>query len=213
MNNHIYIISGLGADERVFQKLDFRGLTVTYINWIIPLQKETIESYAKRLLSQIETLNPTLIGLSFGGLIAIEIAKQIETKKVILIASAKTRKEIPFYFRIAGQINIHKFIPTKVFKKSNFLTNWFFGVKSSFDKELLKVILKDTNPIFMKWAIDKVVCWTNQTSLNNIIHIHGTADRIFPIEFVNFNFKVINGGHFMTLNKYEELSKLLLENV
>ena len=213
MSNHIYIFSGLGADERVFQKLDFTGLTITFIHWIIPQEKETIEDYATRLLSQIKTTKPTLVGLSFGGIMAVEVAKQIDTEKVILIASAKTKTEIPFYYRLAGQLKIHRFLPTTLLKKSNYISNWFFGVSSSFDKELLKTILKETDTTFLTWAIAKIVSWTNQTELKNLKHIHGTADRILPLRFVNCDFKVNNGGHFMTLNKANELTKLIRELV
>ena len=211
MSNHIYIFSGLGADERVFQKLDFTGLTITFIYWEMPKEKETIEDYATRLLSQIKTTKPTLIGLSFGGIMAVEVAKQIETEKVILIASVKTKTEIPFYYRLAGQIKIHRLLPTRLLKKSNFITNWFFGVSSTFDKQLLKTILKETDNTFLTWAIDKVVTWKNQTELKSVKHIHGTTDRILPIRFVNCDFKVNNGGHFMTLNKESELTKLIRE--
>ena len=213
MSNHIYIFSGLGADERVFQKLDFTGLKITFIQWTVPQERETIEDYATRILSQIKTIKPTLIGLSFGGIMAVEVAKQIDTEKVILIASAKTKIEIPFYYRLAGQIKIHRLLPTTLLKKSNFISNWFFGVTSSFDKELLKTILKETDATFLTWAIDKIVGWTNQTELENLKHIHGTADRILPIRFVNCDLKVNNGGHFMTLNKANELTKLIREIV
>ena len=213
MSNHIYIFSGLGADERVFQKLDFTGLKITFIQWTIPQERETIEDYATRLLNQIKTIKPTLIGLSFGGIMAVEVAKQIDTEKVILIASAKTKTEIPFYYRLAGQLKIHRLLPTTLLKKSNFISNWFFGVSSTFDKELLKTILKETDTTFLTWAIDKIVGWTNQTELENLKHIHGTADRILPIHFINCDFKVNNGGHFMTLNKANELTKLIRELV
>ncbi len=115
MTKELYIFSGLGADERVFQRLDFPGFSTTFIKWIVPQDKETIENYATRLLDQITTTNPTLIGLSFGGLIAVEVAKQIDTEKVILIASAKTKKEIPFYYRFAGQLGLQKLLPTRLF--------------------------------------------------------------------------------------------------
>ncbi|MGB4775107.1 MAG: alpha/beta hydrolase, partial [Daejeonella sp.] len=108
--NDIYIFSGLGADERVFQTLDFSGLKVTFIHWLTPHKAETIEVYAKRLTSQITINKPVLIGLSFGGIMAVEVAKQINTEKIILIASAKIRQEIPFYYRFAGKLSLHKLI-------------------------------------------------------------------------------------------------------
>lgn len=209
MTKELYIFSGLGADERVFQRLDFFGFSTTFIKWTVPQESDTIEQYATQLLDQITTTKPTLIGLSFGGLIAVEVAKQIDTEKVILIASAKTKNEIPFYFRFAGQLRLHKLLPTRLLKSSNFITNWFFGTSSIFDKQLLKQILIDTDPTFLKWAIDKVARWTNQTQIKNIFHIHGTSDRILPISFVNCSSTVNNGGHLMTLNKSDELSTIL----
>ncbi len=132
---------------------------------------------------------------------AVEIAKQIDTENVILIASAKTKSEIPFYYRFAGQLGLRKLLPTRLLKSSNFITNWFFGTTSTFDKQLLKQILIDTDPTFLKWAIDKVTRWTNKTQTKNLFHIHGTSDRILPFKFVNCNLTIKNGGHLMTLNK------------
>ena len=37
MPKTVYILSGQGADERVFQKLDLSGYAVTYLKWIDPL--------------------------------------------------------------------------------------------------------------------------------------------------------------------------------
>lgn len=213
MTKELYIFSGLGADERVFQRLDFSDFSTTFVKWIVPQDKETIEQYATRLIDQITTTKPTLIGLSFGGLIAVEVAKQIDTEKVILIASAKTRNEIPFYYRFAGQLKLHRLLPTRLLKNSNFITNWFFGTSSTFDKQLLKQILIDTDPTFLKWAIDKVVRWTNHTQTKNLFHIHGTSDRILPLSFVNCNLTIKNGGHLMTLNKANELNYVLLQQL
>ena len=140
MTTPIYIFSGLGADERVFQKLDFSGYNVTFIEWETPQQNETIENYATRLLPQIKTDKPILIGLSFGGIMAVEVAKQINTEKIILVASAKTKSEIPFYYRWAGKLGLHDLLPSKLLKQSNFITNWFFGTTSAFEQQLLKTI-------------------------------------------------------------------------
>lgn len=213
MTKELYIFSGLGADERVFQLIDFSDYSTTFIKWIVPQDSEAIENYATRLLDQITSTKPTLIGLSFGGLIAVEVAKQIDTEKVILIASAKTKKEIPFYYRFAAQLRLHKLLPARILKTSNFITNWFFGTSSVFEKQLLKQILIDTDPNFLKWAIDKVARWTNKTQTKNLFHIHGTSDRILPFKFLNCNATIKNGGHFLTLNKAEELNQILRKQI
>lgn len=95
VNKKIYILSGLGADERVFKKLDLVPLEPVYLKWIPPHKNESVESYASRLLSQITEKNPVLIGLSFGGMMAIEIAKQIETKKLFFFHQRKQNMKFP----------------------------------------------------------------------------------------------------------------------
>jgi len=205
----LYIFSGLGADRRVFKYLDFFGFDVTFIEWIAPKNNEAIEEYAKRLTKQIHSEKPILIGLSFGGIIATELAKQIQTEKIILIASAKTKNEIPFYYRFLGALQLHKLIPSRLMKQSNFFSFWLFGIKTKEDKELLSEILKDTDPQFLKWAINAIVNWRNTTEHENIQHIHGTADRILPIYFAKYDVGVKGGGHFMTINKFEELDQIL----
>jgi pimeloyl-ACP methyl ester carboxylesterase len=203
----IYLISGLGADKRVFEFIDLSGFKLNHIDWIDPLDNEPIESYAKRLLRQITSNQPTLIGVSFGGMMAVEIGKIIDTGKIILVSSAKTRFDMPLYFRVIGQFRLHKLMSTRLLKSVNSLTHWFFGTKTKEEKDLLKSIITETNGIFLTWAVDKIVTWRNVTILKNTTHIHGTADRILP--YKSADFKILDGGHLMIINKGEELSRLI----
>lgn len=209
MNQTIYVFSGLGADERVFQNMDFGNNDVQFIAWITPNKTETIESYAARIKLQIRIENPILIGLSFGGMIAIEVAKQIETKQLILIASAKNKFEIPIVYRLAGILKLDKFVPISWLKSVNRLTYWFFGAHSNDEKKLLKAILKDTDPDFLQWAIGQIVRWKNQQIISNVIHIHGTNDKILPYRRIDSPVKIDDGGHLMTLNKSKEIAGLI----
>lgn len=209
MKNEVYIFSGLGADERIFQNLDFSTNNVTHIKWIEPLKNELIEDYAFRITKQINEKHPVLLGVSFGGIIATEVAKQINCAKIIIISSAKTKCEIPFYFRWAVAINLHLLVPTNFLKHANFISYWLFGVKNQNEKDLLKNILADTNDIFLKWALGKIGKWKNTFILNNLVHIHGDNDKILPISFSKPNYQIKGGGHFMTLNKANEITEIL----
>jgi pimeloyl-ACP methyl ester carboxylesterase len=203
----IYLLSGIGADHRVLQDLDFSGYKTTFIKWIQPLINESIEDYAKRLIEQIKTEKPIIIGLSFGGMMAVEIGKLINTEKIILIASAKTKFEIPLYYRFIGSLGLHKLMPANLMKQPNLISNWFFGIQSKKDKVLLATILRDTDSKFLKWAIDKIVNWQNVIIPLNLKHIHGTSDRILPHRFVLADVKIEGGGHFMTTNKVNKLNR------
>lgn len=202
----IYVLSGLGADKRVFKYLDFSDYEVTFIDWIIPIYSEKIEDYAKRLSNVITCQKPIIVGLSFGGMMAVEVGRLLETEKIIVIASAKTKNEIPFYYKLAGTLKLHKLLPTKLMKQANFFSYWLFGVSSKEDKKLLTEILHDTDEVFLKWAINTIVTWKNNFVPINTKHIHGTLDRILPIEFVKCDIRIKSGGHFMTINKFDELN-------
>ncbi len=206
MSEHIYVISGLGADERVFQNVDFGRLKPTFIQWIEPRDNETIQEYASRLSEQIDTSKPIILGVSFGGMIAVEIAKQIDYQQVILISSAKTKNEIPFVYRILGRLKLHKIIPIKLFKRANILTYWFFGMNSKVEKEMLKSILHDTDSTFLKWAMDAIILWKNEIIIDKLIHFHGDNDKILPIKNIKkVDFVIPNGGHLMVFNRADEI--------
>ena len=109
---HIYCISGFGADERAFSKLNFGNNKVHFLPWLLPITKESIEEYAQRMGKQIQHENPVLIGLSFGGMMSIEIAKCIKTELVIIISSIKSFHEIPLWIKYMvtdGQIDFATF--------------------------------------------------------------------------------------------------------
>jgi pimeloyl-ACP methyl ester carboxylesterase len=204
----IYVFSGLGADARALQDIDLFGHEVHFINWEFhPVHNLSV--YASRLLVQIKAPNPVLIGLSFGGMVAIEVARQIRTSQVILLASAKTASEIPFYYRWAGWLQLDRCVPAALLKWPNRLSNYFFGAHSPADQQLLAAILRDTDPAFLKWAIRAILTWRNKEVPPRVTHIHGTADHILPARFVKADIWIEGGGHFMTSNQANAISIIL----
>jgi pimeloyl-ACP methyl ester carboxylesterase len=207
----IYLISGLGADERIFGQIDFKDYETKHITWITPKPNEHISDYASRLTEQITTPKPILLGVSFGGIIAIEISKIIDYQQLILISSVKTKHDLPFYFRLIGFLKIHNIIPFTLLKRTNFLTYWFFSMSTSTEKELLKNILTDTDVNFLKWAINAILIWKNDQIPLYLKHIHGSNDKILPHFFIkNIDFIIKNGGHLMVYNKANDVIKLVL---
>ena len=207
----VYVFSGLGADKRVFKNISFQNHQTIFVDWISPKKNESIEVYAKRLSMQIKTPKPILIGLSFGGIMAIEIAKHIEPEKIILISSAKNKNEIPFLYRLAGKINLHKIIPSFLLKRAHRITYCHFGSKTTEEKILLKNILAETDSVFLKWAIDQIVKWKNVGVTKNLSHVHGDNDKILPSALVKADKVIKHGGHLMVLNHAKEVSDFILQ--
>lgn len=209
MTDKCYLLSGLGADGTVFQYLDFEGVEVEYMEWLSPLPKETLPAYAKRMTQKITTPHPILVGLSFGGMVAMEIAKQIPVKKIILISSAKERKELPWFYRFSAKLKLQKILPYTLIKRTNGFTYWLFGATSAHEKALLKEIFRKTPMTFLKWAINAILTWKNTEIYTHILHIHGDKDRILPYKNVKDTLCITGGGHSMIVNKAHEIAPLI----
>ena len=207
---HIYIISGFGADERVFSKLDFGDNDVHFIQWKIPEKNETIASYAYRMSREIVHPNPILIGLSFGGMMAIEIAKLMPVEKVILISSIRNRYELPFFMKLTSRLRLNKIIPMRPFKILEPIENYNLGVETKEEKKLVKEYRQNIDRRYTDFAINEIVNWKNEWSPENTIHIHGTNDHIFTIKYIkNPDYIIRGGGHLLTMNNADEVNEIL----
>lgn len=152
----------MGAGKRVF---DFLTLEYEFIliDWIDPNKNESIESYSKRLSTVIDTEDDfCLIGVSFGGLIATEIAKILKPKIVILISSAHTKNELRPIFRWFGKTKLIRLVPSSLLDPPRWIANYMFGAKNV---KLLNEILNDTDLKFVKWAINELINWQNDAQL------------------------------------------------
>jgi pimeloyl-ACP methyl ester carboxylesterase len=210
----IYCISGLGADKRVFVNLKLND-KVTHIKWIKPLANEQLCDYAKRLTKDqiVNDGNVTLIGVSFGGIIAVEISKIIKVKHVVIISSVCTTEELP-PFLSSRTFKYFKFLMSPIIIKTfPGLAYPIFGAEKKDEKILLKSIIKDTDLDFMKWAIQAMAIWKNETIPSNLIHIHGTKDRVFEFSRMKSPVMIDGGTHLMVYNRADEISKIINNNI
>ena len=95
MKQSIYFIPGLAASSKIFERihLDHNLYDLNYLEWLEPKKNETLDEYIKRFVALIDKPNAILIGVSFGGIIAQEIAKRIPYQKLVIISSIKSKKE------------------------------------------------------------------------------------------------------------------------
>jgi pimeloyl-ACP methyl ester carboxylesterase len=205
----VYFISGLGADERVFTFLDLSYCEPVYVKWIAPLKKETLVSYALRLRQEIPETHPVIVGISFGGMLVTEMAKADPNIKPIIIASSKTTKEFPGYLRMVRYFPLYNWMPGTMLKRAAYMTKWVLGKNQKEQKRIILEIMRDTDIEFVKWAFTAILSWKNEIVPDNIVHIHGTADRILPCRLVKADYIIQGGPHVLPLDKHEEVSALL----
>jgi pimeloyl-ACP methyl ester carboxylesterase len=209
----VYLISGLGADRRVFRNLTFgKEVNIHYLDWIPPKAKESLKAYALRLAENIDASRAfSLIGLSFGGMLATEMASVLEPKRTILISSISSKNELPWYYRLAGRMRMNKMIPTiKPNSIPRFISS-FFGVETNEDALFFHQLMRDTDPHFSKWAIDSILKWNRAESPSGVVRIHGAKDKVLPIRHGKADYLIPDGSHFMVFNRAEKISAILKE--
>jgi pimeloyl-ACP methyl ester carboxylesterase len=209
----IYLISGLGSDGAMFKNLTFsRGINIYYLDWIPPKAKESLRSYALRLAEAIDRSVPfTIVGLSFGGLLATEMATVLHPQLTVLVSSVPTNRQFPWYYRFLGRMKINKLIPVFKPKTAPRFIASFFGVETRDDYECFHQLLKRSDPRFTKWAIDCILKWDRTEAPAGIVRIHGNRDKVLPIRDGHIDYTIKGAGHFMIFNRADEISKILAD--
>lgn len=205
----VYFIAGLGADGRSFGFLDLSFCEPQFVQWITPAPGETLASYAEKLFQTINDENATIVGLSFGGMLATEIAKKHPGTNVILISSAKTYLEIPRYLRVWRHFPVYRMHTQKMQQYTGSFVLNLLGARGIEQKKVQQQILKEGNAAFTRWAMNAIVNWKNMEIPKNITHIHGTADTLLPYRYVKADHTIQRGAHVMIMDMADEVSKLL----
>ncbi len=209
---NVYFISGLGADSRIFKNVQLPPhCRPVYLDWIKPNPEESLTHYACRLSEGINTTQPfALIGLSLGGMLAVEMAKLHRPKHIILISSIACSNCLPKYYRFGGFIGLHKIVPIQLFKQVSYLKRFFTG-ETNADKRLIKSMIRNCDASFIRWGMNAVLGWKNKEVPQNLVHIHGSADFMLPQIFAKPTHLIASGGHLMVLTHAAQINAVLKE--
>ena len=212
----VYFMPGMAANSKIFEyiNLDDQKFEVTHLSWIIPQKKESIEQYARRLAANVTKENCILIGVSFGGIMVQEMSRFIKVKKVIIISSVKHQSEFPTRMKWAKRTKLYKCIPTRLVSDVEFLSKYVFGETAIKRVELYKKYLSVSDKRYLDWAFEQIVNWKQRHEVENLVHIHGTNDKVFPVKYIKGEFiEIPKGTHVMIINKFkwfnENLPQLL----
>ncbi|MES2112554.1 MAG: alpha/beta hydrolase [Bacteroidota bacterium] len=205
-----YLIPGLGADSQIYNNIVIEDYELIKIDWIEPDKTDTLKSYAQKLILQYNIAPLSIvIGNSLGGMVAIEIAKILPVKKVILISSIKTIDEAPAYFSFFRALPVYKIIPGKLITSMGFGIRFMFGKMSEADNQLFIDMLENSSPKFMKWAMYALLHWDNKTIPSNVTIITGDKDKVFDYRRIGNPVIVKGGTHIMIFDRAAEINAVL----
>lgn len=208
----IYVVSGLGADFKVLEKIQFPDQhEIVFIDWLIPHQDEGFPEYVARMAEKIDVSEPfCLLGYSFGGIMVQEINKLKPAHKVVILGSIKSDKEKSRLIRAGEITKIPKILPVKFFNERT--TNIYGVVRKFFDSKNPRVLeyFRVKDPYYLKWSIEKISDWKFDEN-PDVIQILGDRDIVFPVKNSKPNYIVKGGTHLFPATKFREVSKILGE--
>lgn len=208
---NVYFISGMCYSCSVYDGVELpKGFVKKYIEWEIPKLTDTIEEYAYKMAKNIDTKKKfILVGYSFGGVIAQEIARFSNPEKVIIISSMKDEREIPSLFEMGRKMNFADNIPMRLYSTSNFMINLFNRYVYNVPTTALGDFMTVIDPIYIRWSLRQITHWLPSAKVDNIYHIHGTRDQVFPYEQIIEPRTVVGGDHLMIVKRTKDVNKLL----
>jgi pimeloyl-ACP methyl ester carboxylesterase len=209
----IYLIPGLGADKRMYLSQMRVLADAELLEHLPPRKGETLSDYAQRFIPLIDTSVPfALVGTSLGGMVSIELSRFVKPEKVVLIASVKSRNELPLFMRVMKYVKLHRLLSGNGFKRFNTLAVRRLDSRGDGPAAgLITQMILDASPEFIEWAIDAVIHWQPLPDLRkDIVHIHGTNDRLFPFSRIRDAIAIENGSHVMNITMSSEVNKALI---
>ncbi len=204
---------GLAANPTIFEKIELpeEKYEIHWLDWLLPKKKETLNDYARRLCKKVKHDNVVLIGVSFGGVVVQEMAQFLNVKRLIIISSVKCQRELPRRMRYAKSTGLFRVLPTSLAGQLDFLEKLAVGDYAQKRIKLYRKYLSITDTRYLDWAIEQMVCWDKRDPMQEIVHIHGDKDEIFPHKYIEGCITVPGGTHVMIINRFRWFNEHLDE--
>lgn len=202
---HVYFMPGMAASSLIFERIKLPEDTfeMHLLDWFMPDKSESLVDYAKKMAAQVKHQEPVLIGVSFGGILVQEMAQFLNPRKIIIISSVKSSVELPRRMKIAKTTKAYKLLPTGMAQNLDVLAKFSFGSIIKQRLKLYEKYMSMRDKVYLDWSIEQIINWTRTVVDEQVIHIHGDMDEVFPIKNIK-NATVIKGGtHIMIINRYK----------
>jgi len=209
----ILLLSGMGADERLFapQRAEFPNLRVPA--WIDPLPGESLRFYAARLARRVDPGRPCLVGgASFGGIVALEMAPHLQARACVLIASVRSPDELPWGWRALRVVTA--FSPEHLGIAAGLVARYLAPSLPTETRQRLQRLSRP-KAAFVRWASWAVSQWWPSPAARRVqvFHIHGALDRTLPVWYTRPDVVVPRGGHLLPRTHAAEVNCFLRENL
>ena len=208
MSRKLLLLPGMTPGGRVFRKLLPHLHDYKAIDWIDPQGTVSISEYAQKLADEAK-IDSTydVLGISFGGIVAQEIAPLIGSKQCFLVSSIGSRAELSPMIRALSHMpaSLHNQVTKLV---GNIAHSW--PLKSSAATIRVRKFTSE-NGAWFRWATAAAIKWKPSRNFHELatIRIHGDRDKTFPQGHKFANHVIEGADHLLAISHANPLVQIL----
>jgi pimeloyl-ACP methyl ester carboxylesterase len=212
-SERIILFPGMACDERLFAPQRECGLQFESPPLPMPKAHETLAAYAVRVGEQLSLGdNPCVLGgVSFGGMLACELAAVCNCREVVLVASCRSAEAVPV--RNWPVFWLASLMPDLMIRRlvapSSHLVAWMESIGQD-HRRLVVDMCRDMPVALLRHQAAMILRWKQPSKLRcRVRHLHGTRDRLIPFENVVADQSIPGGGHFINLTHPGEVTSFI----
>lgn len=208
------LITGFGLDKRAFAPLRLPEDRFALFDLIPALPDESLRDYALRMAKAMGAGPDDVVGgISFGGMLALEIAKALETRAVLLIASATHPRYIRKRFLLWSHLVPYApdVLIRRVFALIPAVLSWQ-RMLSPPGQALLTDIMTRFPMDLLRSLPPKMRKWEGCPPAVPLRQIHSEGDWVIRLNGSPPDLTVVKGrNHLLTVSHPEAVRKFLMD--
>ena len=221
----LIFLPGLGADHRLFKPQLAAFKNSACPKWIPHQREASLASYAARFAATLPASDPpVLVGFSFGGMVALELARILPVERrplgVVLISGVRSARAVSPAFKAQqaiGSLIPHAIAHTLI---AGPLTT-VFAKRDRLDAQqatLLREMASDIDTRFLFWAARACASWTHDGRVPvPVAHIHWQHDSVIPYvphpSLQGGEAELVDAGHLISWTAADEVNAFIARSV
>lgn len=206
----VYMLSGLGADMRIYRHFDLGPKhEIIALPWLPVGNSKTLGDYARLLHNHYAPEPPfALGGVSMGGMLAQEWARLARPEHLVLISTATKRTDMAGAIRLAAGLHMGPLLSKSMLTALGVMGDKFTS-KTKEGRALFLDMLRKSDAALLEFGARAILDWSPPGIEAPYTRIHGTLDRVFPFGNWKGCLAVEGGNHFMIFDKGATISKMV----
>lgn len=212
----IIFFSGLAADHHLLEPQRALDAEIVVPAWIEPQPNESLASYGRRISGTFDGDEGSFLlgGVSFGALVAEEVARHRRPAGLILLAACRSGQQLPLIHRALGPVapSVPHWIVSALQAAAPIVRRQF-GIVTEDQRRIFDAMLKGVAPDFVRWSVRATIDWPGVDSESRgipVLHIHGNRDRIIPLRpSMRVDYVIDGAGHVVNLTHADEVNHVI----